>query len=446
MSGENDLVQINLSYQPSTLDVGYAELKSPSGGQKSIRVWKNQTKGTGNMIIGDSDEKEVWAIGSMPSPLWVEGYVPVLTQSQLCLSFTPDNQVPWYPGGGDYNNDRVNFTEIDVDFEEDTNQKYGFDEYTDPFVPAKSVKLSDTDTAKANILPTGQANKVYFKSDNTGIVTVSPTQASNSPQTVTLTAGSVAFYTDVWSRLKSVDGIDAARIRVDIYEQGDPYTVAIRVVHEDDDDIQVIQPGQKGISTADICISPGPNGKCDTIAGGDDVYSGEDILVGFNKICDTTADNTDDMSTDPFSAATLQDFLNNTVYNQAVVNWTVTKLSDKAVNFDLNRDGYIDVSTWKTAEMDVVINNCKDDSYNYNIFLVDNPSDGSFGFMQSNQKYGFVHADQSPYDTCTTAHELGHGAFSLSHESGLGVSVNIMTQGSQYKWRLFEGQWDSINP
>ena len=60
------------------------------------------------MIIGGSDEKEVWAIGSMPSTLWVEGYVPVLTKSQLWLSFTPDNQAPWYPGG-DYNHDPVNF-------------------------------------------------------------------------------------------------------------------------------------------------------------------------------------------------------------------------------------------------------------------------------------------------------------------------------------------------
>ena len=113
VSGEDDLVQINLSYQPSTLDVGYAELKSPSGGQQSIRVWKNSTKGTGNMIIGASDEKEVWSIGSMPSTLWVEGYLTVLTPSQLWLSFTPDQQS--YPGGGDYNTDPVNFTVVSVE-------------------------------------------------------------------------------------------------------------------------------------------------------------------------------------------------------------------------------------------------------------------------------------------------------------------------------------------
>jgi len=113
VDGEDDLVQINLSYQPSTLDVGYAELKSPSGGQHSIRVWKDSTKGPGNMIIGGSDEKEVWSIGSMPSPLWVEGYLAVLTQSQLWLSFTPDQQS--YPGGGENNTDPINFTVFDVD-------------------------------------------------------------------------------------------------------------------------------------------------------------------------------------------------------------------------------------------------------------------------------------------------------------------------------------------
>jgi hypothetical protein len=101
---EDDLVQISLSYEPSTLP-GYAKLESPYGGQNHIRVWTSPTKGIGNMIIGGSDEKEVWPIGRMPPTLWVEGYST--GPAELWLLFTPDQQV--YPGGT-YNHDPVKFT------------------------------------------------------------------------------------------------------------------------------------------------------------------------------------------------------------------------------------------------------------------------------------------------------------------------------------------------
>ncbi len=488
---EYDLIAVYLSYEPSTLDVGYAELNSPYGGQYHIRVWTHDDKRT--MEIGDSDEKEVWPIASMPSTRWVEGY-SAGTVDMLRLHFTPDQQV--YPGGT-YNHDLVQFTVIDVDFQEDTGQSYGFDAYTDVFLPYKSVKASDTDKCYAQIFPTGQANKVYFKSSNTNNVSVSPTQASGSAQQLTFAGGAAQSSTDVWARLTSVDGIDAALIYANVYFE-DSYTLAIRVVHEDDDDEQDIPVGQgspnetaitAGINGAldttpsgddtivgttistgangvcntgacgdddqviepnkgkpnQICVSPGTNTKRDTNTSGDDGVSGENIHTGADGICDTTADSTDDESTDPFSASTLKDFLNDKVYNQAVVKWNqVDRLTAMDVNFDLNRDGYIDVSTWKTAEMDVVINECKDDNYDYNIFFVDNPSTGSLGFADFGQRYAFVFADESPQPLCTSAHELGHAAFSLYHESGLGVSINVMTQGGQYKWRLFNQQWDDI--
>jgi len=99
--GQSDLVEISLSYEPSTLDVGYAQLSSHFGGQQKIRVWDGET-----MIIGDSDEKEVWPIDSMPSTLDVQGYS--VGSANLWLYFTPD-QPPWYPGG-EYNYDLVHFT------------------------------------------------------------------------------------------------------------------------------------------------------------------------------------------------------------------------------------------------------------------------------------------------------------------------------------------------
>ncbi len=106
---EDDLVQINLSYEPASL-TGYAKLESPSGGQYHLRVWTSPTKGINNMIIGGSDEKEVWPIGSMPSTLWVEGYSA--GTAYLWLLFTPDQQD--YPGGT-YNHDPVKFTVVQVD-------------------------------------------------------------------------------------------------------------------------------------------------------------------------------------------------------------------------------------------------------------------------------------------------------------------------------------------
>jgi len=58
------------------------------------------------MIIGNSDVKEVWPIGSMPATLDVEGYST--GTADLWLLFTPD-QPPWYPGG-EYNHDAVVLT------------------------------------------------------------------------------------------------------------------------------------------------------------------------------------------------------------------------------------------------------------------------------------------------------------------------------------------------
>ena len=137
------------------------------------------------------------------------------------------------------------------------------------------------------------------------------------------------------------------------------------------------------------------------------------------------------------------------VYAQAVVEFTLTRLPAKTVAFDINGDGKIDVDSWMSAEMAKVRDACKDDSYDFNIFLVDNPSDGSTGFMQLNQRYGFIHAGNSKNPSQTIAHEMGHGQ-GLSHESS--DSVNVMhptaeaNVGEFKKWRLRKDQWDKVNP
>jgi hypothetical protein len=80
---------------------------------------------------------------------------------------------------------------------------------------------------------------------------------------------------------------------------------------------------------------------------------------------------------------------------------------------------------------------------------VDNPSDGSTGFMDYNQRYGFVHAGNSTNPGQTMAHEMGHGQ-GLAHTGSDGV--NLMdpyaeaAAGTLTKWRLRKDQWDKLNP
>jgi hypothetical protein len=98
-------------------------------------------------------------------------------------------------------------------------------------------------------------------------------------------------------------------------------------------------------------------------------------------------------------------------------------------------------------EMNAIIDQCKDDSFDYNIFIVSlfNPSlppdplPDLAGTMLFNQRYGFVFQPSSRI----LAHELGHGFGGLSHESA--DKKNVMSY-SPDGWRLREYQWGKCNP
>ncbi|MEA3444157.1 MAG: hypothetical protein U9R19_05460 [Bacteroidota bacterium] len=153
-------------------------------------------------------------------------------------------------------------------------------------------------------------------------------------------------------------------------------------------------------------------------------------------------------STD-ISDATIKSYLKK-VYEQAVFEFKITRLPAKTVEFDLNKDGKIDVGSWMSAEMRKIRDECKDDSYDHNIFLVDKPNDGSLGYMSFNQRYGFVHTDNSNHPGNTVAHELGHGSFGLVHPDQKTPAdndkKNIMHSDEPSPWRLRKNQWDKINP
>jgi len=214
------------------------------------------------------------------------------------------------------------------------------------------------------------------------------------------------------------------------------------------DDVQIIDPGNG--APDHLCVGLGDNGFRDTnnVDVGDTLVA-DGIGTGPDGICNSVADDTNVLSTDFGTEALIREYLNNVIYNQAVVWWReVSKLEAVAVNFDLNRDGLLDESVWDNPEMLAVINGAQDlTNFDYNVFLVDNPSSGSLGISTYNQPFAFVCVDEHASESVNTtiAHELGH-AQGLQHpdESGDPDTGNLMhsTSGGE---KLRKGQWDDLH-
>ncbi|MCB1102175.1 MAG: Ig-like domain-containing protein, partial [Kiritimatiellae bacterium] len=101
--------------------------------------------------------------------------------------------------------DSVAFGILSVDFEE-TAPNNGFDDTVDPpwlVVPVNNPP--NQNTVKVNIEPSAVAAQVYFTIDDPAKATVSPAQASSSPQTLTLT-GVAKGHTALRARVGSSSG------------------------------------------------------------------------------------------------------------------------------------------------------------------------------------------------------------------------------------------------
>lgn len=176
-------------------------------------------------------------------------------------------------------------------------------------------------------------------------------------------------------------------------------------------------------------------------------YNLKTITVGVRLVHETSYTSTD------IPTASIQQTLSE-VYKQACVNVTVTRLPTITINFDLNSDGKVDVGSWMTQEMTIIKNAGDAAGYDYIIFIVSNPNDGSLGYMNFSQKYGFVHGGGGQ----TVAHELGHGQglrhiFELDATGGYnnapakGVDDNNLmhSYAGANRVKLRMSQWNNLN-
>jgi hypothetical protein len=380
---EDDLRGIGLGFEPSWLQTGIIKLEATAGASL-IRVWSDASK-TYIVFPSGGQYYAQWDLSTqtLPWSLGVEGCVPsgALRNVELTLSYIM--------GGSVIHDDKVRMTVVDVDFVQHPNQVYGFDDYTNPFYPQKSVKADGSDVVRAEITPASAASNVYFVRTTGSSVDASPSPATTSPETVTFTGNDEGFSV-VHAMLGSsgLYGVDAAVIGASAYFE-DSYSVAVRVVHE----------------------------------------------TSYN-------------SSDPYTGAQLETYLNDQVYNQAVVNWTtVTKLPAMTVHFDLNNDGKLDMSSWRTAEQEVIISNCDPGGFEQVVFIVDHPNPAMCGGSQYGVKYAFVFPDESPDERQTTAHELGHAAFYLDDLDSPASAdhYNLMWHDATYDGnRLRKSQWGII--
>jgi hypothetical protein len=369
---------------------------------------------------------------------------------------------------------------VNVEFEEDPNQKWGFDENdlttendypsfrTNPVygIKWKSIKADGTpDNIIVNVMPTGAEKAIEFIASNPGFQVNSFIPTGNSKYRL-----SVSTTSDTETSLMLKIGYFMSdTIQIKLYGMKENNTndnknkIRITIVHESNDDVQIVQIGDIVATDTTRVISSGNNRFLDSrrgidICGDDmvlyDVATGDSIVVaGANKICESRAYNTD-VRTMLISMPQLQDTLNK-YYSQSVYKWEVIGIEERIVNFDLNRDGKIDVESWLSSEMKSIVDNCIMDTTIFNIIVVDNPNDGSNGYSEfpdkNTKRLAFVHPQNSPNIYLTICHELGHGAFKLKHPfnefSGFpkgGKDIfNIMNYGTKRN-RFRKYQWEKI--
>ncbi|HPY89220.1 MAG TPA: hypothetical protein PLT23_00740 [Lentisphaeria bacterium] len=219
VTNENDLQPMNLSFAPPTLSVGKIILSATSGASY-IQVWKSATKGTAADKVA---LPKTWTLGTdtVPSTLYVEG------------SDTGDVtlKLAYEVNSSEICKDEVKMGVVKIDFKERSDTKYGYDDGTvdDNPVPTsadnppqkydwvsidKNMKTTDVDV---EITPPAYAQYVHFVASDTEKATCVPTQASSSPQKLTLTGKGIGK-SYIQTRLGTTSGAEGVRLNVACYQ------------------------------------------------------------------------------------------------------------------------------------------------------------------------------------------------------------------------------------
>jgi hypothetical protein len=257
-------------------------------------------------------------------------------------------------------------------------------------------------------------------------------------------------------------------------------TVSVIMVEEENDDIQLVKPGTKGLNPDTPIIEAGPNGFLDTRVPNEverKTYSNDDEMVcdennrcvmtaGPNGICDTNANNDNqrpaEVGFDPFEFEKLL----NDIYSPYFIEWKVEKnVVRKAVNYDLDRSTYYDMDVFtlqnnqtvrvNLQEEETIYKNARTGSADHYLFFITRVRTFNVEVLARETEFASatVHIDNIQnyaelnkmeikkilYKTC--AHELGHAALKLAHSS-LTDDTNLMHPHSDNGIILRKFQWD----
>ena len=387
-----------------------------------------------------------------------------------------------------------------VVFSENLGQNAGFDantfteypSYLNEFgSPVVWKSLHDVIPDNIDVIISSAANDtVYFERDS-NLTSLLPAQTNNPMATLNLSSSSNKVDMTVYARKDSVSGDSLAVFKAVSYPSITK-SLGLIYVQEENDDIQTVALGNgypfalaitKGtddslttralgddIIIGDSIINTGPNGICETsadsgdvqiiaigngepnrecvgfganqfldtpMAAGDDIIVGSSIHTGPNGISETAAlASPTTVATVPGTLSGLKSFLN-TVYNPANLQFnTVANVGTISVNYDLNKDGSLEVNHWfdsarnneyaavkRGLEQFLMANG---DNYSYYVILIDPTNSSSLlgigGIWKIDPRI-FRHVLVCPanhkraavtfYNTVT--HELGHAIFDLEH-------------------------------
>ncbi len=380
---------------------------------------------------------------------------------------------------------------VNVLFEEEPTQKWGFDEndsvkentyFSYKTLPKAGIKWKsvesngDYDKLRVRVIPAGAEKSVYLKISDSVNYGIRPNHLTSNPQMVEvnniIATREAALYPVIGGFVN-----DTMQIKIKGYVKVVKRVAVIRI-NENNDDIQIVNVGDAAVSDTTTVITWGNNKFLDSKAQGDDRviyrprFKDSVIVAGPNKRCDTRANDTDIIAT-TVSIENIKNALKRR-YKHAVVEWDVDPVVYvKRINYDLNKDGMLDIQLRVggiySLEMKRIIDSCKiGDNDLYHLFIVDFPNPSANGIMLFNQPYGFffprrVDGRNASDIATTSAHECGHGVFGFRHpwDSQEGHNgypnryngdstpkdVNNLMEwdGNWLRDKLRKYQWDKVN-